>query len=106
MSEENRETWHVRVTMDNEPGIYYHARDLARLAIQNRDEGVAEVPEEFRDSAMRSAFADELRDWYTEMAPDLGGTVWGSLLTTALGNVDWFGLARDLLDEVYADADL
>jgi len=41
--------------------------------------------------------ADFLRDWVTEMSPDLGASLFSDLLGSALEEVDWYDIAGNFL---------
>ena len=81
----NYETWNVALWIDNEPGSYEDARDMARHA---RDE---------------YALAKALKGWVEDMAPDLGASMFSDLLTAALGKVDWDEIAGHYYEEAHED---
>lgn len=84
----NHSTWAVALWVNNECGLYDHRRALALDAIEEAKRGEREA---------RGILADMLKDWIEEEAPDLGATLWADLLTSALGQVDWYELAEHWL---------
>jgi len=68
----NYETWAVSLWLDNEEYSQDWLYDLAN------DETKAPHAKE-----------DEVKDEVTEMAPDLGASMYSDLLTAALANVNW-----------------
>ena len=81
----NYETWNVALWIDNEQGTYWEARDMAR---QSRTAG---------------ALAQSLKDWITDMAPDLGASMFADLLGAALSEVDWYEIAGHYFEETHED---
>jgi hypothetical protein len=81
----NYETWATALWIDNEPHTYAERRDLARRAF-----GV-------------SQYADSLRTWIRDWAPDLGATLWADLLGAALAEVNWDEIAENWYAEEQGD---
>ena len=48
----------------------------------------------------RYRFSDELKDWVSNMAPDLDATLWADLLGAALSDVDWDEISDSWLAEI------
>lgn len=84
----NHATWAVALWVDNDPGTYEHRRELARAAIDDAKQGARQA---------YGIYADALKKWIEEEAPDLGATLWADLLASALGQVDWYELAKHWL---------
>jgi hypothetical protein len=83
----NYETWVVALWMDNDQWSYTEAREWAREALHEHD------------TAPTIHLADVLKDEHTCRAPDLEG-VYSDLLTASLGEVNWFEIAANLIEEV------
>ena len=81
----NYETWNVALWIDNDPGTYQEAREMARRA-----------PSEGR-------LAKDLQGWVEEMAPDLGASMFADLLSAALSEVDWYEIAAHYYEEEHQD---
>ncbi|MEA1957571.1 MAG: hypothetical protein U9N01_04370 [Euryarchaeota archaeon] len=47
-----------------------------------------------------STFADAIKGTIEEMAPDLEASVFSDLLTSAMGEVDWYELAESYLRSI------
>lgn len=77
----NYETWAVALWIDNEQGTYHQRREIVREHTE----------------AYKCSYA--LKEWITEMAPDLGATLWSDLLTASLGEVNWHELAKTWMEE-------
>jgi hypothetical protein len=67
----NYETWCVKLWLDNEEGSQ---RDMERIATHARTEYEG---------------AADLKSYVQDMMPELGGTLWGDLLNSALDEVNW-----------------
>lgn len=82
----NCETWAVALWIENDEPSYRYWREAAGWARQQS-----------RDRY--NALAERLKGELTDSAPNLGATLWGDLLTFALSEVDWFEIAKNLVDE-------
>ena len=96
----NRETWLVKLWIDNEQHTYQRAQEMARYWVTHR-EGIG--------SSRVALFADALEDWISDAdAPTmydasgeyLPASVYSDLLDTALARVDWYEIAKAYLDDV------
>lgn len=85
----NHETWAVALWIDNDAGLYEERRCIVR---DNLDDLRIKFPDCGPDESV--ALADALKDWVTEMAPDLGATLWSDLINAALSEVNWLELAE------------
>ncbi len=78
----NRETWAVNLWISNERGSYEQVKALA---------------DEHHES--RADLADAIKDWIEGNQPELGPTLWSDLMGTALGEVDWYGIAESWIED-------
>lgn len=85
----NYPTWAIALWMDNDRASYDQARGMARAALEAKSE---------REAQLR--LADHLKGWWTDQEPDLGANVWSDLLTSALDEVNWDEIAKNLIEEV------
>ena len=90
----NYETWAVALHIDNTESTHNQRRRMATSAWE-----YAECDSWTRSETARFRFEDTLRDWITEMAPDLGATLWADLLGAAFDEVDW----REIAQSIHAD---
>ena len=94
----NYETWDVALWIGNDEGSDSRARELARKAWDD-----AEDDDEPRDEMKRTAtgtLADALKEWIDEDAPGMPASLYSDLLSAALGEVNWYELAENLLEDV------
>lgn len=96
----NRETWLVKLWIDNEPHTSEEALRLARVMARH-DEGIG--------SSREALLADQLEDWtrlmVDEQTSDMNGeplapSMASDLLGTALARVDWYEIATAYLEDV------
>lgn len=80
----NYETWVTALWIDNDPGTYYAAREVVR-----------EHPDDY-------CAAQALEDFLTEDMPDLSGTLWGDLLSSAVEEINWGEIIETYRDEEVA----
>ena len=85
----NYETWAVALWLGNEEATYKYWRMCAQACVRENKEF---------DQA-KGSLAAMLRDEFQESAPDLGASLWADLLNSALGEVDWYEIAGDLLED-------
>jgi 7-cyano-7-deazaguanine synthase in queuosine biosynthesis len=78
----NYETWDVALWIDNDQGFQELIFEMGR------------------DAKDTSAFADSIKEFIEEMAPDLEASMFSDLLNAALGEVDWYELADSYLKEI------
>jgi hypothetical protein len=83
----NYETWAVALWLDNEEGTYDVRCEMARRARNVY------------------SYADDLKAWVSEGAPDLGATLWADLLGAALSEVNWQEIAENWYAEEHPDED-
>lgn len=96
----NYETWCVALWIDNEEPLYRERRRMMRQ-VWREAEDHAESGSAFTASELaRGALSDSIKGWVSDMAPDLGGTLWADLLSAAISEVDWFEIADNWLTEV------
>lgn len=91
----NYETWATHLWISNSEESDNFATSLAagaRKAASKPDEfGLTRKPE--------GVLADALKEWIEEEAPDLPASLYSDLLSSALGRVDWYEIARAYLEE-------
>ena len=83
----NYETWAVKLWMDNDEGEY---REYQRLA---------------RRAGSIYELMTTIKDAHEEAAPDLGGSVFGDLLSAAMSEVNWYEIAESLYNDAREDED-
>lgn len=93
----NYETWNVALWIDNDQGSYSERCEMAQRAW---DEAEQDDKEDQLNDAKR-ALADSLKDWIEEMNPLASdASVFADLLGAALGEVDWYEIAENFLEDV------
>ena len=92
----NYETWAVMLWIDNSEGDQEYWREEAVNA-WGEDDGDDPADPAERSQEARIALAGRLKDSFEEAAPDHGATLWGDLMTAAIGAVDWYEIADALL---------
>ncbi len=85
----NRETWLVKLWIDNEQETQSYWQTMASETLNN------EPSEEARVTLARM-----LERTIEEDAPTIQNSLYSDLLTTALGRVDWFEISASLLDDI------
>lgn len=83
----NYETWVVKLWIDNEESSYNYWRGRAEELLK---EAITPTID----------FADELKESYDEENPLEEAGVYTDLLYSALGEVDWYEIAKSILEEV------
>jgi hypothetical protein len=78
----NYETWAVALWVDNDEGLYTERKRLVR----RHDDDAGDC-------------ASALKEWITDMTPDMGATLWADLLQSALSEVNWHELAETWIAE-------
>lgn len=84
----NRETWAVRLWIDNERESHFHWRDVTRAVLKQEPPDMA-----------CGTLARKLDEAFEEATPQLKQGLFADLLTTALGRVDWHEIAQSMLDD-------
>jgi hypothetical protein len=88
----NYETWNVALWIGNEPYTYQESIDMAQRAYDDADGDEDEA---------KSKLAAELKDWIEDMNPLASdASMFSDLLGAALGEVDWYEFAENLLSDV------
>ena len=95
---ENYETWAVMLWINNSEGDqdYWREQALEVWGDPDNDDDDGEPLDE-RSRTARIDLSNRLKDSFEEAMPDHSGTIWGDLLTSALGSVDWYEIADALL---------
>ena len=84
----NRETWLVKLWIDNERGTYFYWRDRTAQILKDQP----------KDEA-RHRLAEALQEWVEELEPKIPTSAFSDLLTTAIGRVDWHDIADAMMEE-------
>jgi|ERR1043166_1966752 hypothetical protein len=89
----NYETWVVNLWMDNEEGTqrYWSERAEEIVRSSEADQYNTKIERAYSD------LSDELKREHEENAPEVSG-VFSGLLTAALGEVDWYEIAKSWID--------
>ena len=77
----NYETWAVNLWLTNDEGSNRQLERMARRADDTSD------------------LAQSIKAWVEEMMPELDNGLAADLLNAALGEVDWYEIAKDLKPE-------
>lgn len=94
----NYETWAVALSIDNEQSSYLYWREEAER--HYREAAKSDRVRKGACSAAQSAtlaLAEQLRDEIRDDSPLDAPTVYTDLLNAALGEVDWYQIAVELL---------
>ena len=91
----NCETWLVKLWLDNDEGSHNQWTERAQECWDDAstDDGVFS-----RDELARIALADSLQEYHVENRPELPG-IYGDLLGTAMGAVNWDEIATSFVDD-------
>ena len=93
----NYETWCVALWLDNEPGTYDHANELARNAFDRA--GAEPRGRLTHEAAALINLAVALKGWVEDdLLPDLGASMAGDLLGAAISEVDWRAIAEHYIE--------
>lgn len=96
----NYETWNVALWMDNDQGSQEYWQEQAEEAYRD-----AQACETFSRAENASfVLADAIKDSHEENMPEISGT-YADMLNAALGEVNWYEIAKNLVDKVAADID-
>lgn len=93
----NYETWAVKLWIDNEEPSYRYWTERAREAIKSPE------PNQFAEGGHLSpeyTLAQQLKSEFEDMMPDLGASMWADLLNSAFSEVNWFEIAKSMIDGV------
>ncbi|WP_437203407.1 DUF6573 family protein [Planctomicrobium sp. SH664] len=85
-SEQNRETWLVKVWIDNDQGMYLYWRDRTAQFLRSEPSDQA-----------RKQLADALEEWFEDLAPEIPASAFSDLMTTATSRIDWYSIADELI---------
>lgn len=100
----NYATWCVALWIDNEEALYSAWRDVAQDCWDDSEDcrlsGLTGTdPRAERLNAAACDLSERLKDHYDDAAPTLEG-FWSDLLTWALQEVNWFEVAKSLLEDI------
>lgn len=84
----NRETWAVRLWIDNDRDTHFFWRDVTR-SLKRKEPA----------DAAGNLLAQQLEDAFDELIPQHKHGVFADLLTTAIGRVNWHEIAQSMLDD-------
>lgn len=87
----NYETWAVKLWIDNEQGSQDYWNGQADEYLHYRHRNTVEEA--------TYQLAQQLKDEFTDAAPDLGATCWADLLNAALSEVNWHEIAASMIEE-------
>ncbi len=88
----NYETWNVALWIDNEQGSYSERCEMSQSIYDDANGDM--------DEAKRK-LSDWLKDWIEEMNPIASdASLFSDLLNAALGEVDWYEIAENFLEDV------
>jgi hypothetical protein len=102
----NYETWCVHLWISNDQGSHESLDERCREVYRERYDGKAhglKSREEATEEASR-VVADELKDRYESELDEIrgiSGTMWMDLMTSALGEVDWYEIAEAYVVECW-----
>lgn len=97
----NRETWLVKLWIDNEQGEQDYWQEIAAETYEQAKSSDCWTKEE----AARFALSERLKDNYDEAKNDLlesaklSASVWSDLLGTALCSVNWDEIAESMITD-------
>ncbi len=96
----NYETWNVALWIDNDQGSYSTRCGMAQDAYDN-----AEAARSFtRLERAALDLAETLKDWFEDQNPLASeASCFSDLLSAALGEVDWYEIAENFLEDVDKD---
>lgn len=98
----NYETWNVALWIGNEEGSYRYWQDRTEAAYRD---AVDRFPSEDREHWSMEAvntLSEELENEHEENMPKLSGT-YGDMLTAALGEVNWYEIATNYIEDLDRD---
>ncbi len=107
----NYETWCVALWLDNDEGTQCMVQEWADEVksehplpepTKSKRKGASAAYRQAVEAAKSEAavgLADRLKDFVEEQAPDLGASMFADLLGAALGEVDWYEIAQNALEE-------
>lgn len=84
----NRETWAVRLLIDNERESYLHWREVTQEVIRQEPEDAA-----------CGTLARRLEETFDDLAPQLKQGLFADLLSTAVARIDWHEIARSMIED-------
>lgn len=87
----NYQTWAVKLEIDNNAEEEYKWVGRAKKILKDKKESPAWI------------LADEMEDNFEENIPELTVSLWNNLLADALGEVDWYQIAKNIINEVKED---
>jgi len=96
----NYETWNVALWIDNDQGSYSQRCEMAQECWEESEYNNAYKGESREDAAKR-LLAERLKDWIDGMNPIASeASLFTDLLGAALGEVDWYEIAGNFLEDV------
>jgi hypothetical protein len=93
----NYQTWVVNLWIDNDEGMHETMREWAQECMQDAIDKGCDA-----DSARNDAtyeLGQRIEQWHDEYAPETQG-VFADLLTRALGQVNWYEIAENYIDDL------
>jgi len=97
----NRETWLVKLWIDNEEPSYRYWNEQADECLRRAEAGEGNPYADSAEQRARIMLTDTLKDQFEDQALDLTGVtgMWTDLLSTALGRVEWREIAGQMIDD-------
>ena len=90
----NYETWVVKLWMDNEEGSHNYWNEQADDELNRQTDSSGKLDE---DTAIGN-LADSLSCWHNELLPEVQGFA-ADLLGAAMSEVNWYEIAKSLVDD-------
>jgi hypothetical protein len=87
----NYETWNCKLWIDNDGSNEYWEEQARELVERDPDNAVYQLSENMKDE-------------FEENAPDLGASFFSDILSAALHSVNWYEIAKHIVEDVKENA--
>jgi hypothetical protein len=102
----NYQTWAIALWIDNDEGIQEYWNDVATQIRRSHNTRGADEYGNTPDNTARYDLASNLKEEHEEGIPEeVNWGVYADLLNSALGRVDWYYIAQNILDELEPEED-